>query len=153
MQLGIRGPYSSAEDLAFAIGRGFEVVSTDDVRWDLHAAVSQVRRLVERGALYVSIDVSVLDPAYAPGTGFPVPGGLSTWELQQVLRALVGAEVAGFDIVEIAPAYDPSGITGIVGVTLLQELLAALADTRRSARPAKSSRSGSNSRRGKRFSP
>lgn len=153
MQLGVRGPYSSADDLAFAIGSGFEVVSTDDVRWDLHAVVSQVRRLAEKGTLYVSIDVSVLDPAYAPGTGFPVPGGLSTWELQQVLRALVGADVAGFDIVEIAPAYDPSGITGIVGVTLLQEILAALADTRRSARPAKSSRTGNSSRRGKRFSP
>lgn len=153
MQLGIRGPYSSADDLAFAIGSGFEVVSTDDVRWDLHAAVSQVRRLAEKTSLYVSIDVSVLDPAYAPGTGFPVPGGLSTWELQQVLRALVGADVVGFDIVEIAPAYDPSGITGIVGVTLLQEILAALADTRRSVRPAKSSRSRNDSRRGKRFSP
>jgi arginase family enzyme len=82
-----------------------------------------------------------------------VPGGLSTWELQQVLRALVGADVAGFDVVEIAPAYDPSGITGIVGVTLLQELLAAIADTRRSAKPAKSSRSGSGGRRGQRFSP
>jgi agmatinase len=149
MQLGVRGPYSSADDLAFALGRGFDVVSTDDVRWDLHAAVSQVRRLAERGALYVSVDVSVLDPAYAPGTGFPVPGGLTTWELQQLLRALVGAEIAGFDVVEIAPAYDPSGITGMVGVTILQELLAALADTRRSARPAKSSRP----HRGKRVSP
>jgi agmatinase len=153
LQLGVRGPYSSDEDLAFALGRGFEIVSTDDVRWDLHAAVSQVRRFVEKGAFYLSIDVSVLDPAYAPGTGFPVPGGLSTWELQQVLRALVGAEIAGFDLVEIAPAYDPSGITGIVGVTLLQEVLAALADTRRSARPAKSSLPNPSRRRSQRFSP
>jgi agmatinase len=153
MQLGVRGPYSSAEDLAFALGRGFEVVSTDDVRWDLHAVVSQVRRLAEKGTLYVSIDVSVLDPAFAPGTGFPVPGGISTWELQQILRALVGADIAGFDIVEIAPAYDPSGITGAVGVTILHELLAALADTRRSVRPAKSSRPERGSRRGKRLSP
>jgi agmatinase len=153
MQLGVRGPYSSSEDTAFALGRGFEIVSTDDVRWDLHAAVSQVRRLAEKGALYVSVDVSVLDPAYAPGTGFPAPGGLSTWELQHILRALVGAEIAGFDVVEIAPAYDPSGITGIVGVTILHELLAALADTRRSARPAKSSRPKSTGRRGQRFSP
>jgi len=152
MQLGVRGPYSAADDLAYALGRGFDVVSTDDVRWDLHAVVSQVRRLAEKGPLYVSVDVSVLDPAYAPGTGFPVPGGLSTWELQQLLRALVGAEIAGFDVVEIAPTYDPAGITGIVGVTILQELLAALADTRRSARPAKSSRSPGG-RRGKRVSP
>jgi len=153
LQLGLRGPYSSADDLAFALGRGFEVVSTDDVRWDLHAVVSQVRRLAEKGALYVSVDVSVLDPAFAPGTGFPVPGGLSTWELQQLLRALVGAEIAGFDVVEIAPAYDPCGITGLVGVTILQELLAALADTRRSVRPAKSSRDAAGSRRSKRVSP
>jgi len=149
MQLGVRGPYATADDVAFSIGQGFELVSTDDVRWDLHAAVSQVRRLAEKAALYVSIDVSVLDPACAPGTGFPVPGGLSAWELQQILRALVGAELAGFDVVEIAPAYDPAGITGIVGVTILQELLAALADTRRSARPAKSSKAEP-SRRGKR---
>jgi agmatinase len=153
MQLGVRGPYSTAEDLAFALGRGFEVVSTDDVRWDLHAVVSQVRRLAEKGTLYVSIDVSVLDPAFAPGTGFPVPGGISTWELQQILRALVGADIAGFDIVEIAPAYDPSGITGAVGVSILHELLAALADTRRSARPAKSSAPQRGSRRSKRLSP
>jgi arginase family enzyme len=152
MQLGVRGPFSSADDLAFALGRGFEVVSTDEVRWDLHAVVSQVRRLAEKGTLYVSIDVSVLDPAFAPGTGFPVPGGLSTWELQQILRALVGADIAGFDIVEVAPPYDPSGITGAVGVTILQELLAALADTRRSVRPAKSSRP-QGSRRGGRVSP
>jgi agmatinase len=152
LQLGVRGPYASADDLAFSLGHGFELVSTDDVRWDLHAAVSQVRRLAERGVLYVSIDVSVLDPAFAPGTGLPVPGGLSTWELQQILRALVGAEIAGFDVVEIAPAYDPSGMTGLIGVTILQELLAAIADTRRGASPARSSR-GRSARRGKRLSP
>lgn len=153
LQLGVRGPFGSADDIAYAVGRGFELVSTDDVRWDLHAAVSQLRRFVEKGALYVSLDISVLDPACAPGTGSPVPGGISTWELQQLLRALVGAEILGFDVVEIAPAYDPSGMTGMVGVTLLQELLAALADTRRSARPAKSTRPDNPARRGKRFSP
>jgi arginase family enzyme len=153
LQLGLRGPFASADELAISHGRGFEVISTDDVRWDLHAAVSQVRRLVQKGALYVSIDVSVLDPAYAPGTGLPVPGGLSTWELQQVLRALVGAEIIGFDVVEIAPAYDPSGITAVVGLTLLQEVLAALADTRRSARPARSSGGPVPGRRGRRLSP
>jgi arginase family enzyme len=79
----------------------------------------------------------------------PVPGGLSTWELQQILRALVGAEIAGFDVVEIAPAYDTSGMTGMLGVTILQELLAALADTRRGARPAKSAPGEQSGRRGK----
>lgn len=152
MQVGIRGPYSSAEELSFALACGFEIVTMDEVRWDLHAVVSQVRKLVRRGALYVSVDVSALDPSCAPGTGFPSPGGMSSWELQQILRALVGAEIVGFDVVEIAPPFDPTGITAIVGVTIIQEILAAIADTRRSARPAPSSHLDS-ARRGRRLSP
>jgi agmatinase len=149
MQLGIRGPYSSADDLSFAIAHGFEIVNMDEVRWDLHSVVSQVRKLVRKGALYVSVDVSALDPAHAPGTASPLPGGMNTWELQQILRALVGAEIIGFDVVEIAPAYDPAGITAIAGVSIVHEILAALADTRRSGRPAPSSHHAS-SRRGRR---
>src|SRR5262249_43773621 len=117
MQVGVRGPYSSADDLAFALSHGFEVVGMDEVRWDLHSVVSQVRKMVHKGALYVSVDVSALDPASAPGTAFPLPGGMSSWELQQLLRALVGAELVGFDVVEIAPSYDPSGITAISAVS------------------------------------
>jgi len=151
LQLGVRGPYSSSDDLAFARAHGFEIVTMDEVRWDLHSVVSQVRKLVSKGALYISVDVSALDPAHAPGTAFPLPGGMSTWELQQILRALVGAELVGFDVVEIAPTYDPQGITALAGVSALHEILAALADTRRSGRPAPSSlRTG---RRGRRLSP
>jgi arginase family enzyme len=110
--------------------------------------LSQVRRLVQKGSVYVSVDIGALDPAYAPGASFPVPGGMTTWELQQILRALVGAEVVGFDVVEIAPGYDPTGITALAGVAVLQEILAAIADTRRSARPAPSThRSGRAGRR------
>ena len=151
LQIGLRGPYSSGDDLAFAAAHGFEIVHMDEVRWDLHAVVSQVRKLVQKGALYVSVDVSVLDPAHAPGTAFPLPGGMNTWELQQLLRALVGAEIVGFDVVEISPTYDPTGITALAGVSIVHEILAALADTRRSGRPAPSSHHVS--RRGRRFSP
>jgi len=152
LQIGVRGPYSSADDLTFALAHGFEVVTMDEVRWDLHSVVSQVRKLVQKGALYVSVDVGALDPAFAPGTAFPLPGGMNTWELQQLLRALVGAEIIGFDVVEIAPTYDPAGITALAGVSILHELLAALADTRRSGRPAASSQHVSG-RRGRRMSP
>ena len=152
LQIGVRGPYSSAHDLAFAAAHGFEVASMDEVRWDLHAVLRRVRKLVQKGALYVSVDVSVLDPAHAPGTAFPLPGGMNTWELQQILRALTGAEIIGFDLVEIAPSYDPAGITALAGVSILHELLAALADTRRSGRPAPSSHHAP-SRRGRRMSP
>lgn len=150
LQLGIRGPHASAADASAANALGFETVGMDEVRWDLHSAVSQVRKLVQKGALYVSVDVSALDPAFAPGTAFPLPGGMNTWELQQVLRALVGAEIVAFDVVEIAPSYDPAGVTALAGVSIVHEILAALADTRRSGRPSPSSHHAG--RRGRRLS-
>ncbi|MCA9591856.1 MAG: arginase family protein [Myxococcales bacterium] len=142
LQLGIRGPYSSEGETGYSLSHGFEIVGIDEVKWDLHAAVSQVRKMVRKGPVYVSVDVSAVDPAYAPGTGIPSPGGMNTWDLQQILRALVGAEIVGFDVVEISPPYDPTGITSMLGVTILQEILASIADTRRSARPAPSTRRG-----------
>ena len=138
MQIGLRGPYPGPDELAFAFAQGIDTVGVDEVRWDLHAVVSQVRKLAQKGAVYVSVDIGALDPAYAPGASLPVPGGMTTWDLQQILRALVGADIAGFDVVEIAPGYDPTGITALAGVAVLHEILASLADTRRSARPAPS---------------
>jgi agmatinase len=148
LQIGLRGPYPTSDEFALAFSNGIDTVGIDEVRWDLHAVVSQVRRVVQTGALYVSIDLAALDPAFAPGVGFPVPGGMSTWELQQILRALVGGEIVGFDVVGLAPAYDHAGITALAAVGALHEILAALADTRRSARPAPSThRSGRAGRR------
>jgi agmatinase len=148
MQIGLRGPYPASDELSLAFSNGIDTVGVDEVRWDPHAVVSQVRRLVQKGALYVSVDLGVLDPAYAPGVSFPVPGGMSTWELQQVLRALVGCEILGFDVVGLAPAYDHAGISALAAVGVLHEILAAIADTRRSARPAPSThRSGRAGRR------
>jgi arginase family enzyme len=148
MQVGLRGPYQAPDELSFAFSHGIDTVGVDEVRWDLHAVVSQVRKLVQKGALYVSVDLGALDPAHAPGASFPVPGGMTTWDLQQLLRALVGAEVTGFDVVELAPDYDPTGISALAGVAVLHEILAAMADTRRSAGPAPSThRSGRAGRR------
>ena len=138
LQVGIRGPYSHEGDLAFAVGCGVEIVSVDEIKWDLHSVVGQLRDMARKGVVYLSVDLSVLDPAYAPGVGIPCPGGLTTWELQQLLRALVGAELVGFDVVEVAPPYDVGGITSLAAVTVLQEILAVIADTRRSGRPASS---------------
>jgi arginase family enzyme len=148
MQVGLRGPYQSSDELSFAFSHGIDTVGVDEVRWDLHAVVSQVRKLVQKAGVYVSVDVGALDPAYAPGASFPVPGGMTTWDLQQILRALVGAEVVGFDVVELAPDYDPTGISALAGVAVVHEILASIADTRRSARPAPSThRSGRAGRR------
>jgi arginase family enzyme len=148
LQIGLRGPYPTSDEYALAFAKGIDTIGVDEVRWDIHAVVSQVRRLVQRGALYVSVDLAALDPAFAPGVSFPVPGGMSTWELQQILRALVGGEILGFDVVGLAPAYDHAGISALAAVGALHEILAALADTRRSARPAPSThRSGRAGRR------
>ncbi len=140
VQIGIRGPLSSPEDRDFPLREGFEVLGIDSVKWDLHSVISEVRKKIRTGHFYVSVDASALDPAYAPGVSVPSPGGMSTWELQQILRSLVGADIVGFDVVEICPPYDHGQTTSLVGVSVIQELLAAIADTRRSARPASSSR-------------
>jgi agmatinase len=151
LQVGVRGPYSSAAELDFALSHGFEIVNVDEVRWDLHSAISQIRKVVRSGSVYVSIDLSVLDPAYAPGVGLPSPGGIGTWELQQLLRALVGADIVGFDVVELCPPHDTGGLAALAAVSAVQEILAAIADTRRSARPAQTAKP--ESRRGRRLSP
>lgn len=147
VQVGLRGPLSSSNDFGFALHHGFEIVNVDEVKWDLHSAVSTIRKVVRKGPVYVSVDMSALDPSQAPAVGIPSPGGMTTWELQQILRALVGSEIVGFDVVEICPPYDVSEITALVGVTVLQEILSAIADTRRSARPAPSTRDASRGRR------
>ena len=149
MQVGVRGPCDSATEQSFALAQGFEVVTMDEVRWDFHAVVSQVRKLVSRGSLYVSIDLCSLDPSVAPGVSTPAPGGMSSWQLQQLLRALVGADIVGFDVVELCPVYDTGQLAAGVATISIQEVLSAIADTRRSARPAKS-RSSARMRRGKR---
>src|SRR6185503_10967425 len=87
LQIGLRGPYPTSDEFALAFSNGIDTVGVDEVRWDLHAVVSQVRRLVQKGGVYVSVDVGALDPAYAPGASSPVPGGMTTWDLQQILRA------------------------------------------------------------------
>lgn len=149
MQIGVRGPCDSPSEHAFALGHGFEIVTMDEVRWDFHAVVSQVRKMVSRGSLYVSVDLCALDPSVAPGVSTPAPGGMSSWQLQQILRALVGADIVGFDVVELSPVYDTGELASGVAAITLQEILSAIADTRRSARPAPSAPS-TRSRRGRR---
>jgi agmatinase/guanidinopropionase len=145
--VGQRGPLASQEELAFARAQGFELITLDDVKWDLHAAVSQLRRWSAQSQVYVSIDLSVLDPAYAPAVSQPRPGGLSTWELQQLLRALVGADVVAFDVVGLVPAADPTRCTAHAALAAVHEVLAVIADTRRSATAVHSPRHADERRR------
>jgi agmatinase len=128
MHVGIRGPLYSAKDLAEDGILGFQVVRSDDYQLDgLAGVVERVRARLADGPVYVSVDIDVLDPAHAPGTGTPEAGGLTSRELLHTLRSLAGMNVVGADIVEVAPAYDHAEITGIAAAHVAYELLAVLA--------------------------
>lgn len=89
--------------------------------------MAEIRRVVGDTLAYISFDIDALDPAYAPGTGTPVSGGMTAFEAQQTLRGLAGLNFVGADLVEVSPPWDPSGITAIAGCYLLWDLLCLLA--------------------------
>lgn len=130
LQLGIRGPFTAAEDLEFAREAGICVVMIDEIKRDLLGTLRVIAEVSQRGPTYVSFDMDGVDPAYAPGTGTPVPGGLTSYEALQLLRAVSGNFIVGGDVVEISPDHDVSGITSLLAVSVLGEILAALAEAR-----------------------
>ncbi|GLZ53651.1 agmatinase [Actinomycetospora sp. NBRC 106378] len=128
MHVGIRGPLYSVADLDDDARLGFAVVRADDYETDgVARAVERLRRRLDGGPVYVSVDIDVLDPAAAPGTGTPEAGGLTSRELLHTLRGLQGLDIVGFDVVEVAPAYDHAEITGIAAAHVVYDLLAVLA--------------------------
>ena len=90
--------------------------------------IAELRRVTGDGPTYVSFDVDSLDPAFAPGTGTPEVGGLSSIEAQRLLRGLRGLDLIGGDVVEVSPPFDPSGSTALVGATMMYEILCVLAE-------------------------
>ena len=96
----------------------------------VEGVIAEARRIVGDGPTYVSFDVDGLDPVYAPGTGTPEVGGITTREALSLLRGLRGLNLIGGDVVEVAPPFDPSGNTALVGATLMYEILCLLAEAR-----------------------
>ena len=92
---------------------------------------TRLREIVGDGPCYVSFDIDALDPAFAPGTGTPVWGGLASWQAAAILRALRGIDLKGADIVEVSPPYDTTGATAIAGAHVAMELLCLYCWTRR----------------------
>jgi agmatinase len=131
VHVGIRGPLYAASDLTDDSVLGFQVISCPEIE---SMRISEVieRMLARLGGrpVYVSLDIDVLDPAHAPGTGTPEAGGMSARELLAVLRSLSTVTLVGADIVEVAPAYDHAEITGIAAAHAAFELLSAMAATR-----------------------
>jgi agmatinase len=125
MHVGIRGSLFTRKDLVDDRGFGFAVVGAFDYeRRPIEEIADEIRRRVGDAPVYVSIDVDVMDPAHAPGTGTPEAGGLTSRELLATLRALDGLQLVGADVVEVAPAYDHAELTTVAAANVVYELLA-----------------------------
>lgn len=116
-QLGIRS--ATEDELEFAEGRTHLYLD------QLLSAVDSVKEKVGNRPVYITLDIDVLDPAFAPGTGTPEPGGFSSRELLQVMHSLKELQVVGFDLVEISPPYEKGDITSILGAKIIREALLA----------------------------
>jgi agmatinase len=127
LHVGIRGPLYSARDLPESADLGFATIHGVELENGVSAAAERMRDRLGDRPVYVSVDIDVLDPAHAPGTGTPEAGGLTSRELLALLRELAGANVVGADIVEVAPAYDHAEITGIAAAHIGYELLSIFA--------------------------
>lgn len=127
--VGTRGPLYGKKDLEDDKRFGFGIVTSSDVfRQGVDEVVHKLRDRIGNRPLYVSIDIDVLDPAHAPGTGTPEAGGITSRELLEILRGLRGMNLIGADVVEVAPAYDHAEITGIAASHVAYDLVSLLAD-------------------------
>ncbi|MEA2285591.1 MAG: agmatinase, partial [Solirubrobacteraceae bacterium] len=126
---GMRGSLYAASDLDEPRSWGFQIVACDELRtWTAAEYGARVRERVAGGPAYLSFDIDVIDPAFAPGTGTPEVGGLLTHEALGFLRSLAGVGFCGFDVVEVSPPYDgPGQVTALTGASIAFELLALAA--------------------------
>lgn len=128
VHIGTRGPIYDKKDLIDDAAFGFSIYSSIDFnKLSLEEIITSIKSKVKDAPVYISIDIDVLDPAFAPGTGTPEMGGLNSRELLAVLRGLAGTNFVGGDVVEVAPAYDHAEITGVAASHLIYEM-ASLVD-------------------------
>lgn len=128
MHVGIRGPLYAKSDLDDDARLGFAIVSSEYIEKEgVEAAIERVRARIGDKPLYISIDIDVLDPAHAPGTGTPEAGGLTSRELLRMLRSLSDKRIVGADVVEVAPSYDHAQMTAVAASHVVYELLSAMA--------------------------
>ncbi|MDH2445372.1 agmatinase [Amnibacterium sp. CER49] len=128
LHVGIRGPLYDRQDLRDDERLGFAVISSVDVEEEgVATALARMLRRLGDGPVYVSVDIDVLDPAHAPGTGTPEAGGLTSRELLRLLRALAEVPLVGADVVEVAPAYDHAQVTAVAASHVAYEILSAMA--------------------------
>ncbi|MEA1963799.1 MAG: agmatinase [Candidatus Aerophobetes bacterium] len=129
VQIGIRGAANTEEGWTYSLESGMRVIFMEEfTRIGVEAVIAEARHVVGDGPTYISFDVDGLDPAFAPGTGTPEIGGITTIEAQRLLRGLRGLDLIGGDVVEVSPPFDPSGNTALVAATMMYEILCILAE-------------------------
>jgi len=126
-QVGLRGTGYTAEDFTEAAGWGFNMTTAPEI-WhkSLIPLGNQIKKSIGDHPCYLTYDIDSLDPAYAPGTGTPEIGGLTTPQAMEFIRALQGLNIIGFDMVEVSPMYDTSGNTALTAANLIFEILSIL---------------------------
>jgi len=129
LHVGTRGPLYGRSDLVDDRMLGFEIIGSHELEKTdgLAEVIAHIHSRLGDRPVYVSIDVDVLDPAHAPGTGTPEAGGLTSRELLTMLRSLSTTRIIGADVVEVAPAYDHAQVTGIAASHMIFELISAMA--------------------------
>lgn len=127
-QIGLRTPWATLDEARWAKERGARVFDMDAVsKRGIPDVMREIRQRVGDLGVYISFDVDAIDPAFAPGTGTPVPGGLTSREALQLVRELAGSQVVGMDVVEVCPMLDHADQTSLLAAYLLYEGLALLA--------------------------
>jgi len=124
----LRGPLYGPEDFAFHDQHGIEVIRIEAVKEQGTAWVAERFRRLEGGPVYCSFDIDAVDPAFAPGTGTPEVGGLTSYEALVLVRALAELNIVGADVVEVAPQWDgPGQVTALMAANLMFELVSVMA--------------------------
>ena len=130
IQIGIRGTMSDKTDIDFAEANGVRIVRIEELMArGSDAVMDEARAIVGHRPIYVSFDIDGIDPSFAPGTGTPEIGGFTTFDAQTMVRGLRGLDIAGCDLVEVSPPFDPSGTTAWIGVSMMFEMLCPLAES------------------------
>ncbi len=129
VQIGIRASMYAKDDNDFSHSSGMRVIEMQEVeKIGIDAVIAEARRVAGDGPTYISFDVDGLDPVFAPGTGTPETGGLTTREALTLLRGLRGLNLVGGDVVEVSPPFDASGNTALVGASMMFEIMCLMAE-------------------------
>jgi guanidinopropionase len=133
VQVGIRGTAYNTEDIDWGREHGVTIIRIEELfERGIPNVMAQARDIVGDQETYCSFDIDIIDPSFAPGTGTPEIGGVTSFQAQQLVRELTGLNLVGADLVEVSPPFDPSGSTGWVGVSIMFELLCMLAQVQKS---------------------